>query len=1186
MRFRLTSARLTTILLALFLIACTAMTFASRGVDARLISRVSPSAPFFVDQSFVRKIDLATNDLVVDPNTQTLYASVPSSAGAIGNKIVPINPNTGDLGAGVFVGSEPNKMAISDNGQFIYVGLQGAGAVRRFDSTTQTADIQFSLGTDSFNGPNFPGELAVQPGNPGTVAVAAQSGLVSIYDNGVRRPNGIGTGSNSLVFNTANNSRLYALSSGLLTRLSVTASGVSSINSSNVSASGAAKLSEGRLYTSSGQVLDPENGNLFGTFTGLGTTTTAFTPDETVHRVYFLSAPFSSGGPVTVTLRAYDSQTFVPVGTLDIPNILGTPTEMVRWGSNGLAFCTTGGNVVLIQTTLIPSGGPIPTPTPTPTTPSPTPTPTPVPTPGVGELRQIALATNDLAVGPTSATIFASVPSSGGANGNSITPINATAGTLEQSVFVGSEPNKLAISDNGSTIYVALDGANAVRKFDTGSRAPGLQFSLGGDQFFGPYRAEDISVAPGQPNVIAVSRLRPGVSPRHGGVAIFDNGVQRTLTTPDHTGSNVIEFSNSPEILYGQNTETTEFGFRRMAVATCGVITLNTSQNLIAGFGLDFRVDNGLVFATGGRLIDPETRTLLGTFIVRNPNSFGSGPILVAPDVKAGRVYFVLDEAGVTFLRVFDTKTFLKIGELQLPGVSGTISSLIRWGQNGLAFRSAGQVYLLQNALIGVPDPTFVPSPQPPSPTASTNVQVSSFNGDAGGVSIGVTGSLTTTTTTNSSGNATITGIPPCGSFTVTPSKPNYVFNPSSTTVTNPTQMPSISFTATLKTVGFIQSTTSLGEGTNKLFVSVQRSITADPTSVFYETVPGTASDRSDFNPTFGRLDFAQNESSKTIPILLTDDTLVEGAEQFTVVLKNATGAELVPAQSTLTVTITDNDSTPNAPNPLTNAQFFVRQQYQDFLNRAASDDPTGFNFWTNEITACNAETDPVKKGDCLGIKRVNVSAAFFLSIEFQQTGYLVHRFYTSSFPPSAARPRGLPRFAEFLNDTQTIGRGVVVGAFGWEQQLEQNKQAFATDWVGRSEFLLEHPTTQTADQYVDSLFANNGVTPTPAERAAAITAFSGGGTAGRAAALRNVADSQSVLNKQSNPAFVLMQYFGYLRRNPDDAPDGNFDGYQFWLDKLNQFNGNFVQADMVKAFLVSQEYQQRFGASNFVLNQ
>ena len=67
------------------------------------------------------------------------------------------------------------------------------------------------------------------------------------------------------------------------------------------------------------------------------------------------------------------------------------------------------------------------------------------------------------------------------------------------------------------------------------------------------------------------------------------------------------------------------------------------------------------------------------------------------------------------------------------------------------------------------------------------------------------------------------------------------------------------------------------------------------------------------------------------------------------------------------------------------------------------------------------------------------------------------------------------------------------------------------------------------------------------------------------------------MVQQEFNRAFVLMQYFGYLRRNPNDAPDTNFDGYNFWLNKLNQFNGDFVQAEMVRAFIDSSEYRRRF---------
>jgi hypothetical protein len=81
-----------------------------------------------------------------------------------------------------------------------------------------------------------------------------------------------------------------------------------------------------------------------------------------------------------------------------------------------------------------------------------------------------------------------------------------------------------------------------------------------------------------------------------------------------------------------------------------------------------------------------------------------------------------------------------------------------------------------------------------------------------------------------------------------------------------------------------------------------------------------------------------------------------------------------------------------------------------------------------------------------------------------------------------------------------------------------------------------------------------------------------------RASVLLHVAENQEFKRKVFNEAFVLIEYFGYLRRNPNDAPDSNLNGFNFWLAKLNQFNGNFVNAEMVKAFISSGEYRQRFG--------
>jgi hypothetical protein len=259
-------------------------------------------------------------------------------------------------------------------------------------------------------------------------------------------------------------------------------------------------------------------------------------------------------------------------------------------------------------------------------------------------------------------------------------------------------------------------------------------------------------------------------------------------------------------------------------------------------------------------------------------------------------------------------------------------------------------------------------------------------------------------------------------------------------------------------------------------------------------------------------------------------------------------------------------------PNPIDDPQFFVRQHYRDFLGREP--DPDGLNFWTGEIFQCGS--DP----QCIEVRRINDSASFFLSIEFQETGYLVYRFYKAAYGnlPNAPVPITL---AEFLPDTQEIGRGVIVRQPGWEQALENNKQAFTADFVRRQRFVSAFPTSLSPDSFVDALFVNAGVTPSSNERTSTIAEFgSATNTAdvsARARVLRQIADNSTFSKQEFNRAFVLMQYFGYFRRNPNDAPDSDFSGYNFWLQKLDQFQGDFVQAEMVKAFLSSTEYRQRF---------
>jgi DNA-binding beta-propeller fold protein YncE len=301
------------------------------------------------------------------------------------------------------------------------------------------------------------------------------------------------------------------------------------------------------------------------------------------------------------------------------------------------------------------------------------------------EIRQIPLATNDILYDPFTQKIYASVPSGAGGIGNSITVIDPVEGDVGASVFIGSEPGKLAISDDGRYLYAALDGAAAVRRFNIPEQAAELQFSLGFDPSFGPFFVEDIEVLPGNPEAVAVSRRNRGLSPRHEGVAIYDNGVQRPRTTPDHTGSNVIEFSASASRLYGLNNETTEFGFRRMSVDESGAVVVDVARDLVTtGFGTDIEFDDGRLYATNGRVIDPEARVLLGAY----PGIPSAS--LVEPDSENERVFFLAGSGSTWTLRAFDLTTFIQVASLAIPGISGTPGSLVRWGDDDHPHRSIG----------------------------------------------------------------------------------------------------------------------------------------------------------------------------------------------------------------------------------------------------------------------------------------------------------------------------------------------------------------------------------------------------------------------------------------------------------------------------------------------------------------
>jgi uncharacterized protein (TIGR03118 family) len=499
--------------------------------------------------------------------------------------------------------------------------------------------------------------------------------------------------------------------------------------------------------------------------------------------------------------------------------------------------------------------------------------------------------------------------------------------------------------------------------------------------------------------------------------------------------------------------------------------------------------------------------------------------------------------------------------------------------------------------------------------------------------------------------------------------------------------------------------------------------------NTFDQSETGRANQKSDYEIALGKLTFNPGETLKTFRILIVDDNLVEGDEVINLALSNPSGTGLgLGSPNTATVTILENDISASTTNPIDGAQFFVRQHYLDFLNREP--DSAGLSFWTNQITSCGSDAN------CIAVKRINVSAAFFLSQEFQNTGILAYLANKAAFGGSAQGSPAPVLYGQFEKDLQLLQTNLVFGSPGFDVQLEANKSAYFAELLNRPDFQDQFPSTLTNAQYVDKLLTNAGITPgqvrlfvtnmtnsqevpptvpttsTGAARPASsgvarfrlnaaqtamtmtatinnidvtgsqtsdtndnlvaahihagaavapgvngpvvwgffgtpfndnnpndatvtptsggvggtftgkwdapegngttlaaqlsnlrqgrayvnfhTTQFGGGEIRGnfpaedafrnslvaglnaatltRAQVLRQVAENEEFMSNEFNSAFVTMEYFGYLRRDPDTA------GFNFWLNKLNAANGNFIQAEMVKAFISSSEYRQRFG--------
>ena len=350
-------------------------------------------------------------------------------------------------------------------------------------------------------------------------------------------------------------------------------------------------------------------------------------------------------------------------------------------------------------------------------------------------------------------------------------------------------------------------------------------------------------------------------------------------------------------------------------------------------------------------------------------------------------------------------------------------------------------------------------------------------------------------------------------------------------------------------------SSFSLNEGAGHIALDVIRTGDTSPAvTVNFETTDnagltscntfnGVASSRCDYAKTIGTLRFAAGETIKTIYVPLVDDSYAEGPENLTIRLSNPGGGASLGSVSATNVTIADNDMVAGV-NPIVDVPFFIRQQYIDFLGREP--DPQGFAAWQDILNKCVV-------GDT-SCDRIAVSSGFFRSEEFQSRGYFIYRFYTVSLGRT-------PRYSEFMPDMAKVS------GFLDPQQLEANKVAFINEFMSRSEFSGRYATATDPALFVNGLLQTAGLENHPS-RDNWVNGLTNG-TLTRADVLRGVVESTEAYNKFYNEGFVVMQYFGYLRRDPDIL-------YLEWIKIMNQNGENY--RGMITGFLNSSEYATRFG--------
>jgi uncharacterized repeat protein (TIGR01451 family) len=775
---------------------------------------------FRADYSGPIGINLGASDVCYDPSLDRLHLSLGNTGNAQSNGIAVFDPRTGLVDAFVPLGTRPDKLARSGNGQYLYVSLPDAALVRQLELPGLTLIRDFPLGSELINGvtyPDFAGDMVVVPGSPDSLVVwrvrragpmASEFGRgIAVFDNGVMRSNVTASGGSWKIEFDTDTGTLYGINGSTVQRFTLNSGGLGVADSypSLAFNSGADfEYGAGLFWTTRGRVLEMDPFAVGGVLSG-SENASQVEVDVPAQRVHLLAFTNTIG-----TLRAYGMDNLSFQNSIVITNLMGPVGPLVRWGTNGLAF-TASNQLVLVR-------GPLVAPTPganlgigmtAPTTAAATSNLTYVLTitnqgperaasvvmtntilggatiiaatnstgsiatnstrliwtvgnlepgsnlvltvvaraPASGTVTAaaqvksdaddvspgdnfsmkwtevagagssapqiISLACNDLLWDQAGQRILATVSNSVPGWGNSLVSISPAGRSVNCQKFVGDGAGKMAGADDGSSLFVGVD--YAVQQFTLPNLQPVSRFAL--DPLGGLYSLRDLEVKPGAPsNVVALTSSFIG---------LYQGGVRHSNTL-QLTGQ-AISFGDSPDqlhllrsgVFYGGHME-----LSRIGVNSSGISLQQTLPGLGPwGVDGDLKTQSGRLYTSPGFVLNPDSLNMLGAFPYIPSGS------LMLPVAELGRVLFLFPEGTNWTIAAFAAETRQRIGAVAVPGLLGKPSSLIRWGEDGLAFRtSSNQVFMLQTSLLPTNPPADVSlAVQTSEPRVTTNNLVQSL---------------------------------------------------------------------------------------------------------------------------------------------------------------------------------------------------------------------------------------------------------------------------------------------------------------------------------------------------------------------------------------------------------------------------------------------------------------------------